>query len=376
MLVLLRLLWIMNSRKKQHFSSSKVNRLKTLRSLVSSTFKHWNAKKALHHVAKVLSTVHVARCKAYIPEKRLERYRALINQKQFQKAAKKRIAEGNADAIAEQQADVTASRLASKVARKSSGLTSAPVEIVLDMTSGSSQESVLSSEVQSAKSSAQMTLHSYQPHESQGGQRQSTVLEENEAVADTAIAHCIHGLNLSLSIGEKSLFQRMIVAARLTGPNYKCPDRNAIGGALLAGNSQQVMNKNDCILTKFADVSGIAMKGDGATIKKKPLFNIFASAPNCPPIVLGVHDCTKHLARGGKKDAEYIAKQFLPHMRRLDPEKKRICLFIVDGASNVQLAGQVVEAVFPMVSVLHGSEHLLSLFFSDIAKIPAIHVSV
>ena len=62
-------------------------------------------------------------------------------------------------------------------------------------------------------------------------------------------------------------------------------------------------------------------------------------------------------------------------MKRLDPEKKRICLFIVDGASNVQLAGQVVEAVFPMVTVLHGSEHLLSLFFSDIAKIPAIHVS-
>ena len=74
------------------------------------------------------------------------------------------------------------------------------------------------------------------------------------------------------------------------------------------------------------------------------------------------------LGEGGKKDAEYIAKQFLPYMRRLDPEKKRICLFIVDGASDVQLAGHVVEAVFPMVSVLHGSEHLLSLFLVILQK--------
>ena len=139
-----------------------------------SSFKHWNAKKALHHVAKVLSSVHVARCKAFIPEKRLDRYRALVNQKQEQKAAKKRIAEGNADAIAQQQADVTASRLASKVARRSGGTTSAPEEIVVDMTGGS-QESVLSSGVKSVKSSGQMTLHSYQPHESQGGQRPASV---------------------------------------------------------------------------------------------------------------------------------------------------------------------------------------------------------
>ena len=183
----------------------------------SLTFKHWNPTKALYHVAKVLSSVHVAKCRAYIPEKRLQRYRALVKEKQDKKAAQKRIAEANAEAIEDQQADVTASRLASKVARRSSGSTSAPSEVVIDMTVG--QPSVLSSGQKSVKSSGQMALHSYRPHESQGGknQRQSTVLEENEAACDTAIAQCIHGLNFSLSVGEKSLFQRMIVAARLTG---------------------------------------------------------------------------------------------------------------------------------------------------------------
>ena len=48
-------------------------------------------------------------------------------------------------------------------------------------------------------------------------------------------------------------------------------------GLLLDKNHQDVTASNDVILTKYADDSGLAMKGDGATIKKKPLFNILAS---------------------------------------------------------------------------------------------------
>ena len=47
----------------------------------------------------------------------------------------------------------------------------------------------------------------------------------------------------------------------------------------------------------------------------------------------------------------------------------------IDGASNVQAAGEVISAYFPHVSTVHGSEHLISLIFSDFAKIPAIRVS-
>ncbi len=52
-------------------------------------------------------------------------------------------------------------------------------------------------------------------------------------------------------------------------------------------------------------------------------------------------------------------------------ERTRKCtdLIIFDGGSNVQKAGSHLEAQFPHVSVIHGAEHVVSLFFSDIFRL-------
>ena len=50
-------------------------------------------------------------------------------------------------------------------------------------------------------------------------------------------------------------------------------------------------------------------------------------------------------------------------------------MYIVDGASNVQSAGDVVAAYFPRVTTVHGSEHDISPVFADIAESPAIKMS-
>ncbi len=78
------------------------------------------------------------------------------------------------------------------------------------------------------------------------------------------------------------------------------------------------------------------------------------------------------MSAGGKKDAPYIATLFEPHMKRLDPQKKVIDLLYFDGATNVQKAGRILCAKYPRATCLHGSEHVVSLFFNDISKIPAI----
>ena len=43
-----------------------------------------------------------------------------------------------------------------------------------------------------------------------------------------------------------------------------------------------------------------------------------------------------------------------------------------DGASNVQLAGELLKIHYPKVSVMRGVEHTLSLFFNDFSKIPVV----
>ena len=105
-------------------------------------------------------------------------------------------------------------------------------------------------------------------------------------------------------------------------------------------------------------IYGIGVLGDGATIRKLPLFNILGSSYQFPTIILVIVDCSKHMSTGGKKAGEYITKRYLPIILGLDPNKKLIDLFTVDGASNAQKAGRVVEVVFPGVTVVHGTDHV------------------
>ena len=124
---------------------------------------------------------------------------------------------------------------------------------------------------------------------------------------------------------------------------------------------------------KDAKTFGLTLLGDGATIKRMPLINIIASGVYCPVAVLSIADCTNHMAKGGMKDADYIAKTlFLPQFETIDPEKKLIDLVSFDGAANVQKAGRMLCETYPKCTVIHGGEHVVSLVFGDICKLKVI----
>ena len=319
-----------------------------------------NATKALQHVCKIFRpSVHVRPCRALITDVELKRYRALLKSKDDKKAAKKRERDAVDADITDNQEEVTSAVIAKKQSRRGSSAHSKTADVInVDVDD-------------ERKQPAQSTMHSYAPPSA----NQPTLLTSHEAALDTSIATMIHACNLPLSFGESPLFKKVLHHARLVGSKYTPPKKNIVGGPLLDANFTQTSNKNMKGLLKNADTYGLAMLGDGATIAKKPLFNVLATTLGMPPAVLGVHDSTKHLANGGKKDASYIAKQFLPHMEEMDETKSKIDLFIVDGASNVQKGGDVVQAVFKRVTVLHGAEHVLALYFDDISKIPEIKVS-
>ena len=57
-----------------------------------------------------------------------------------------------------------------------------------------------------------------------------------------------------------------------------------------------------------------------------------------------------------------------------DPKMSLTDLFFFDGASNVQKAGQVLMAKFPCTFCFHGGGHVVSLFFTDIARIAPVRV--
>jgi hypothetical protein len=120
------------------------------------------------------------------------------------------------------------------------------------------------------------------------------------------------------------------------------------------------------IVANDAELYGMCLLGDGATVRGMPLMNVLVTTPSACN-VLDIIDCTDHMEVGGKKDAKYIAEIFGEHIQALDPKGVHLNAILFDGASNVQKAGRVIEAQFPQVSVLHGIEHVVSLFFSDVS---------
>jgi hypothetical protein len=130
------------------------------------------------------------------------------------------------------------------------------------------------------------------------------------------------------------------------------------------------LNKTE--LLKEAKVFGFAWMGNGTTIHKMPLMNILALNGTTAPMTILIHNNTKHMEEGGKKDAQYIANFFEGKVLEYDPQLLCTDVFYFDGASNVQKAGEILMAKFPRSFCFHGGEHVVSLFFSSFAKIKPV----
>jgi hypothetical protein len=197
----------------------------------------------------------------------------------------------------------------------------------------------------------------------------------NIAIADFLHSHC-----LPFSMANDPKLAKIIEIARTLGPNYKPPYRDTISGKYLNALYSTYWTEQMKTLLSEARVFGLTLFGDGATIKTVPLVNVLAAGVNNPFALLDIADCTDHLAKGGKKDAQYIAKICMPLMKQIESEKldvngKKspgvIDLVFFDGASNVQNAGEILRAYNRRITVGHGAEHVVSLFFSDVyTKVP------
>ena len=202
------------------------------------------------------------------------------------------------------------------------------------------------------------------------------IRKSNNAAAEMAIADFFHTANIPDAAVEYPEFKRLVRQCRLVDKDFVIPSRMKIGGELLDINYNNISAINKTNLLKESGVFGISVMGDGATIHRMPLMNILAMSGSTPPLTIGIVDCTGHMAAGGKKDATYIADIFEEKLEEYDPNHTLTDIFFFDGASNVQKAGEVLMAKYPRTFCYHGGEHVVSLFFSSIAKIKPIKVSI
>ena len=75
-------------------------------------------------------------------------------------------------------------------------------------------------------------------------------------------------------------------------------------------------------------------------------------------------------------NASFICNRFLDNFKRIDPHKLIIDVIMFDGASNVQLAGELLQILYPKITVMRGVEDTVSLFFNYVYKIPVVNQMV
>ena len=113
--------------------------------------------------------------------------------------------------------------------------------------------------------------------------------------------------------------------------------------------------------------------GDGVTISRVLLLNILVSGRNLPVAILELVDFQGHLADGVIKNGTFICNTFLGHFKIIDPHKSIIDVIMFGGASNFQLAGELLKIHYPKITVMRGVEHTVSLFFNSVSKIPVFN---
>ena len=115
-------------------------------------------------------------------------------------------------------------------------------------------------------------------------------------------------------------------------------------------------------IKRDSDDFGLLFLGDSATIYRITLLKILVSGGKLPVSLLEPVDCQVHLAYGGKKDGSFICTIFLENIKKIDPHKSITDVFMFDGASNVQLDGELSKIKYPKVSVIRAVEKLYFSF--------------
>jgi hypothetical protein len=178
----------------------------------------------------------------------------------------------------------------------------------------------------------------------------------------------MHSHMLPFSLTECPKFLKLLNTAKSLVTGYLPPDQRKMSGPLLAmlyDTNKEEMIKSLLLESK---IFGVTIFGDGAAITNVPLMNILAASSNNWFALLEIVDCTDQTAKGGKKDAQYLSGIVRPLIKSLEARVKSniVDLIMFDGASNVQLAARIVARYHPRITVCHGAEYVISLFFSGI----------
>ena len=73
------------------------------------------------------------------------------------------------------------------------------------------------------------------------------------------------------------------------------------------------------------------------------------------------------------KYGSFVCFRFLDNMKNIDPNKYIIDIVMFNGASNVQLWGDLLKINNPKLTVIYWVEHNVAIYFNDVSKLPIVN---
>lgn len=219
----------------------------------SSTFKSWNATKALNHVSKASGKNDIKPCTGAIPKKTLTMFQNFRLQSRSMQAVKRKHKDDFIEQLSNNQTSISCHFEHKKIRSSKTSNASQPIDMTGDGT---------------------VTVHA-----------------SNSTKLTAAIADFVFSKGLSFSVTEGEHFQQIIQLSRLVPSSYRAPNRKSLSNDLLDISYENTLQKYMGNLEIDSEVFGISLFGDGATVHGMPLMNILASGVVEPSAVLAIVDC-------------------------------------------------------------------------------------
>ena len=218
-----------------------------------STFKTWNATKALAHVTKASGNNDIKACSGSIPKTTLEMFRSFRFQKIGAISVKRQREDAYAEKVADNQKSMSVMFESSRVRSSSTAKANNTIDIT--------------------------------------GEGGKGVEATNATRLTTAIADFIYSKGLPFSITEGEHFRQILKLSKLVSSTYSPPNRKSLANELLDISYDLQKKKYLTSLAIDAEVYGLSLFGDGATVHGMPLMNVLASGVGEPSAVLAIVDC-------------------------------------------------------------------------------------
>jgi hypothetical protein len=218
----------------------------------NSRFKGWNATKVMNHVSKIVGRNDIKVCTGRIPKETLLIFQAYRTRATVISSVKRQHSEAFVDSIAENQTSIAV--LYADHRSRASRSSSNHVDLIGDGEGGGVEAS-------------------------------------NATRLTASIADYVFCKGLAFSAVEGEHFQQILRLARLVDKTYRPPTRKVLSNDLLNLSYDTRLKRYMENLINSADVYGLSLFGDGATVHGMPLMNILATGVNEPIAVLAIVDC-------------------------------------------------------------------------------------